>query len=180
MHQRLMKSSAKPESGPECSVPATGCAGTKWTFVGRCGAMSRTIAPLTEPTSETIAPGFEERRDLLRDRAAGADRNAEDHEVGVLDGFRVGLQHAVDDAELLHPRAGFRRARGGDDFAGKPLRPRGARDRAADQAEADQRDALEDAATRTHLAAMKSRRASTTRRLASSVPMVMRSACGRP
>ena len=29
MHQRLMKSSAKPESGPECSVPATGCAGTK-------------------------------------------------------------------------------------------------------------------------------------------------------
>ena len=27
MHQRLMNSSAKPESGPECSVPATGCAG---------------------------------------------------------------------------------------------------------------------------------------------------------
>ena len=28
--------------------------------------MSRTMAPLTEPTSETIAPGFEMRRDLLR------------------------------------------------------------------------------------------------------------------
>ena len=123
--------------------------------------------------------GFEERRDLLRDRPAGADRDAEDHEVGVLDGFRVGLQHAVDDAEFGHPRAGFFRARGGDDFAGEPLRPRGARDRAADQAEADQRDASEDR-RRAHLAAMKSRRPSTTRRLASSVPMVMRSEWGRP
>ena len=51
--------------------------------------------------------GFEERCDLLSDRAAGADRDAEDHEVGVLDGFRVGLQHAVDDGEFGHPRAGL-------------------------------------------------------------------------
>src|SRR4051812_21692516 len=56
MHQRLMKSSGKPESGPECSVPATGWAGTKWTPCGICGPMSRAMAPLTEPTSETIAP----------------------------------------------------------------------------------------------------------------------------
>jgi hypothetical protein len=118
--------------------------------------------------------GLEERRDLLRDRSASADRNAEDHEVGVRNRFRVGFQHAVDDAEFGHPRAGFFRARGGDDFAGEPVRPRGARDRAADQAEADQRDASEDR-RRVHLPAMKSRRPSTTRRLASSVPMVMRS-----
>ena len=58
MHQRLMNSSAKPESGPECSVPATGCAGTKCALGGKCGAMSRTTAPLTEPTSETMAPGL--------------------------------------------------------------------------------------------------------------------------
>ena len=88
--------------------------------------------------------GLEERRNLLRDRPAGADRDAEDHEVGVPDGFRVGLQHAVDDAEFNHPRACLLRARGGDDFAGEPLGPRRARDRAADQAEADQRDASED------------------------------------
>ena len=44
----------------------------------------------------------------------------------------------------MHPRAGFCRARGGDDLAREPLRPRGARDRAADQAEADQRDAFEE------------------------------------
>src|SRR3954466_6156598 len=58
MHQRLMKSSAKPESGPECSVPATGCAGTKCALAGRYGAISLTTAPLTEPTSEMTAPGF--------------------------------------------------------------------------------------------------------------------------
>src|SRR5580658_1860935 len=58
MHQRLMNSSAKPESGPECSVPETGCAGTKCAAAGRCGAMSLTTAPFTEPTSEMIAPGL--------------------------------------------------------------------------------------------------------------------------
>ena len=102
---------------------------------------------------------LEMRRDLLRDRAAGADRDAEDDEVGVLDGFRIGLHHAIDDAELRHPRAGLLRARGGDDFAGEPLRPRGARDRAADQAEADQRDASGMIGAAFTCAAMKSRKA---------------------
>ena len=46
--------------------------------------------------------------DFLRHRAAGADGNAEDDEVGVLDRFRVGLDHAIDDAKLVHARAGFR------------------------------------------------------------------------
>jgi hypothetical protein len=35
MHQRSSKSSAKPASGPECSVPATGWPGTKCTPSGR-------------------------------------------------------------------------------------------------------------------------------------------------
>ena len=48
---------------------------------------------------------LEMRRDLGRDRAAGADGNAEDHEVGVLDGFRVGFDHAIDDAEFRHAGA---------------------------------------------------------------------------
>src|SRR5262249_8712186 len=58
MHQRLTNSSAKPASGPECSVPATGCAGTKCTPAGRCGPMSLITELLTEPTSETVAPGL--------------------------------------------------------------------------------------------------------------------------
>ena len=50
---------------------------------------------------------LEMRRDLLRHRAAGADGNAEDDEVGVLDRFRIGLQHAIDDAEFGDARAGL-------------------------------------------------------------------------
>ena len=49
---------------------------------------------------------LEMRRDLLRDRAAGADRDAEDDEVGVLHGFGIGFDHAVDDAEFAAPARG--------------------------------------------------------------------------
>ncbi len=122
---------------------------------------------------------LEERRDFLGDRTAGADGNAEDDEVGAFDRFRIGLQHGIDDAQFSDPCAGFRRARGGDDFACEPLGPCGARDRTADQAEADQRDALEEGLG-AHLPAMKSRKASTTRRLASSVPTVIRNSFERP
>ena len=87
---------------------------------------------------------LEERRDLLGDRSAGADGDAEDHEVGALDRFRVGFQHAIDHAQFFHPRAGLGRARCRDDLAGETLRASGAGDRAADQAEADQRDAFEE------------------------------------
>ncbi len=117
--------------------------------------------------------------DFLRDRAAGADRDAQDDQIGVISGFRIGLHHRIDNAELLYPRAGLRRARGGDDFPHEPLFARGTCDRAADQPEADQRDLFE-WRRGVHLRATKSRRPSTTRRLASSVPMVMRKACGRP
>lgn len=123
--------------------------------------------------------GFEMRGDLLRHRAAGADGNAEDDEIGVLHGFRIGRDDLIDDAELHHACARLLRARGGDDLGSQALELRGACDRAPDQAEADQRDALE-VRGRAHRPAMKSRRPSTTRRLASSVPMVMRSECGRP
>ena len=81
--------------------------------------------------------------DLLGDRTAGADGNAEDDEVGVLDRFGVGLDHGIDDAEFADPCAGLLRARRGDDLLGQALRAGGARDRAADQAEADQRDLVE-------------------------------------
>src|ERR1700730_5035628 len=57
MVQRLKKSVENPASGPDCSVPATGCDGTKWTVAGRCGATALMIEALTDPTSDTIAPG---------------------------------------------------------------------------------------------------------------------------
>src|SRR6202011_4518977 len=58
MVQRLKKSVENPASGPDCSVPATGCDGTKWTMAGRCGATALMIEALTDPTSDTIAPGL--------------------------------------------------------------------------------------------------------------------------
>src|SRR6478736_8197833 len=58
MLQRPLNSVAKPASGPDFSVPATGWAGTKDTPAGRCGDTLSTTACLTEPTSDTIAPGF--------------------------------------------------------------------------------------------------------------------------
>src|SRR5438046_2905252 len=43
MLQRLKKRVEKPASGPDCSVPATGCDGTKWTVAGRCGADRKSV-----------------------------------------------------------------------------------------------------------------------------------------
>ncbi len=57
MVQRPSNNSAKPASGPDCSVPAIGWPGTKCTPAGTCGAMSRTTAAFTEPTSVRMAPG---------------------------------------------------------------------------------------------------------------------------
>ena len=83
------------------------------------------------------------RADLLGDRAAGADRNADDDEVGAFDGGGVGFDHLVGEAELGDAPARLRRARGRDDRARRALRARRARDRGADQADADQREAIE-------------------------------------
>src|SRR5215831_11770856 len=58
MHQRLTNSSAKPESGPEYSVPATGWAGTKCTPAGMWGCIASITACFTEPTSDTMQPGL--------------------------------------------------------------------------------------------------------------------------
>ena len=55
----MSKSAAKPEAGPECSVPASGWPGMKWTPARDVRAPTAAItARLTEPTSLTVAPGF--------------------------------------------------------------------------------------------------------------------------
>ena len=57
MHQRPSNRSAKPAAGPDCSVPATGWPGTKWTPSGNSMSSCRIAASLTEPTSVTTVPG---------------------------------------------------------------------------------------------------------------------------
>ncbi len=102
------------------------------------------MAPLTEPTSETIAPGCEMRRDLLGDLAAGADRGADDDEIGARDGGGIGLDHLVGEPEFGDAPARRGGARARHDLAHRALRARRARDRGADQADADQREAVEE------------------------------------
>ena len=108
---------------------------------------------------------------FLRDRPTGADgmqRTRGRHPYG----FRVGSStwSTMDSTTL----AGcLLRARGGDDFAGNPW--------ARARARSSRRSGRSRSARRVGrsyglMAAMKSRKASTTRRLASSVPMVMRRA----
>ena len=122
---------------------------------------------------------LEMRRDFLRHRPAGADGNAENDEIGVINSLRVGLHHAIDDAEFFHARAGLRRMRGGDDLARQSC-SRAARAIEPPISPKPISATFGKIGAAFTCAAMKSRRPSTTRRLASSVPMVMRSACGRP
>ena len=143
MHQRLTNSSAKPASGPECSVPATGCAGTKCTPAGK---MRRHVAQHRALDRADIGDdraGLEMRPDLGRDRAAGADRNADDDEIGALRPPRHWSRppgrrcRARRRAGAWRPSARSRRS------CARRLRARRARDRGADQADADQREAVE-------------------------------------
>ena len=86
--------------------------------------------------------GLEVRADLFCHCAAGADRNADDHQIGAGDRGGVGVHHLVGEpqfADALPRRLGARRR---NDFAHDAERARRARDRAADQADADQRQAV--------------------------------------
>ncbi len=122
------------------------------------------------------------RADLGGDLAAGADRHADDDEIGAGDRGGIAVHHPIGDAEF-----GDAPARGGGprrrhDLAHHPLRARRARDRRADQANADQRQAVVQRCGFRHsitpVLAKNSLSAATTSRLASSVPTVMRSAFG--
>ena len=72
--------------------------------------------------------GLEMRANLLGHRAAHADRDADDDQIGALNGFFIPLDHLVGNAELGDARPRLGRARGGDDFAHGALRTGGTDD----------------------------------------------------
>ena len=142
----------------------------------------RTTAPLTEPTSETMAPGFSAGAISAATAPAGADRHAEDDEVGAR--ARPRPRSSVTTSARPSSRARARTAsaasvtttvvaspvaRGPPRAIDEPIRPMPI-----------ERDALEDAAAASAGAARTRPSAATTSRFASSAPMVMRSASGRP
>ena len=119
------------------------------------------------------------RADFLGHRAAGADRNADDHEIGAFDGGGVAFHHLIGEPEFGDALARLRRPRGGDDRTHRTLGTRCTRDRGADQADADQRQAVEQRRRFAHAAFPRnSASAFTTSRLASSLPTLMRKAFG--
>ena len=123
--------------------------------------------------------GRQMRADFLGHRAAGADRNADDDQIGAFDRGGIGFHHLIGEAEFGHALARRGRTRGGHDRAHGALRAGGARDRGADQPDADQRQAVEERRRFAHAAFPRnSASALTTSRLASSVPTLMRSALG--
>ena len=105
--------------------------------------MSRTTEPFTEPDIGNRGAGLEMRADFLGDRAANADRNADDDEVGAFDGLGVGLRHLVGEAELDDALSRLRRMRGCHDRAHGALRARGAGDGRADQPNPDDGERVE-------------------------------------
>ena len=105
--------------------------------------MSRTTEPLTEPTSERIAPGFRCGPISLATAPlapTGIETMTRSASFTACALVSVDLIRETEFGDAL---ARFRRARGGDNGLGGAGRARGARDRAADQAGADQRKAFD-------------------------------------
>ena len=119
MVQRLSKSSAKPASGPECSVPATGCAGTK------CTTSADAAASAGSPTPSPSRHRRRSRRASAPARSpsrppARADRHGSDDEIGAGGGIGGARRVAVAELEPLRGFHGFGAAALHDDLVGKP------------------------------------------------------------
>ena len=78
--------------------------------------------------------GRQVRADFGGDCAAGADRNADDDEIGARDRGGIAFDHLIGEAKFGDAPAGCGRLRGGHDLAHGVLGTRGASDRRADQA----------------------------------------------
>ena len=183
MHQRFSNSSAKPASGPECSVPATGWAGTKCTVFGRCGPMSRTTEPFTEPTSETVAPGLRcGPISLATAPQTPTGTQTMTRSAPSTASALVSVTVSARPSSTTRLRV-FGECADGHDLAHGALGARGARDRRADQPHADDGERVEQRLGHQRaapLASMNDVSASSTARFSSSLPMVRRSASGRP
>ena len=86
---------------------------------------------------------FEMRADLARYGAADADRDGNDHQIGAFGCGRVGVYHRVGEAELTDAPPRRFGSRGRDNRFDDAERPRRPRDRRADEADADQRQPIE-------------------------------------
>ena len=83
------------------------------------------------------------RRNELRQICVGADRHAEDHEIGALHCLARIRRVGIAEFQSFRARQNLGRIVGNRDRAGRRWLSQSARDRRADQADAENRDALE-------------------------------------
>jgi hypothetical protein len=122
--------------------------------------------------------GRQHRSDRLGDRAAGPDRDAGDHQVGAPGGAGGVGMILVAEADFLGPAQHMRRGIGKHDAPREPADTGAPGDRRADEPDPDDRDAVEERGHDDR--SRKALSAATVARFASSSPIVMRSASGRP
>ena len=117
--------SANPASGPEYSVPAIGCAGTKCTPAGTSGPTSRITDCLVDPTSVSTAPGARCGAIARGQIGECADRRAQHDAVRTLH-RRGGIEFdPIGETQFHHPVQRLLRAGVDDDLAPRCRRARG-------------------------------------------------------
>jgi hypothetical protein len=84
------------------------------------------------------------RPDFARDLATCPNRRADDDQIGSGYGRGIGFDHLIGKPKLGHTLPCPGRTRGGHDLTDCALRPRGSRNRGADEAHAEQRQSIEE------------------------------------
>ncbi len=123
--------------------------------------------------------GCQVRLHRRRNGAACADRGRDDDQVRRIHGIADLRMHAVRDREVLDALAHIRIGIMARDMRGQPIRADRQGERRSDQADADDRDALEYRLL-AHASSTNVRRASTTSCISSRCPIDMRTHSGRP
>ena len=143
MHQRLMNRLANPASGPDCSVPATGWAGTKRAWAGSVGFERRDDGALDRTHVRDDRAWLKRRCDGASDRLVRADGRAENDAIGASNRASRIVGDDVAKRERLRALQHPDRMVGKDDTPRGMAPARGARDRRADQPDADDRQLFE-------------------------------------
>ena len=129
MHQRLTNRLANPASGPEYSVPATGCAGTRRACSGRIGVERRDDRALDRTHVRDDRAWLQRRRDEAPDRLVGADRRAKITQSALLTARAEIVGDNVAKPQRFRALQDRDRIVGKDDATRRMTPARGARDR---------------------------------------------------
>ena len=144
MHHRFTNRLANPASGPDSSVPATGCAGARDAHDWAARLERGNHRAFDRPNIRDDRPRSKRRRNRAPDRFVRSDRHAEDDAVGATDDPGEIVCDEVAEPQRLGPLQDRSRMVGEHDPSRRIATARRAGDRGADQADADNREFVED------------------------------------